>query len=482
MEVLLEGALAAALLRKPHVLHYRGNTLDRPKLVFDALVAAWTRGADTVYCISGATAELFRRRGHRRQGRGPLQPGRPGGVRRRHAVRRDPRTPSARVPANRSSGRSDASIRERISRPSSAPPRIVAGARRPRLDSWWSAPPRPSVEKTYSGAARPPGARARAHGAPDLRGRAARHPCGDARARCLRAHLPARRFRAGRGRGDGGRSAGGRHRRGGAPGAGERRDVTGWCASPGDAGGFARQILELLADAGLAAALGARAATAARKFDAQTIADRVWTRYQALIGPALKRPATAESATQTNRCAQRSSAVSANSLRPTSSPPRCRAISALDGAGVEPELGDQRPAGELRAQRVGRGLAKPPVDRDFEPALWPVGEADPQARLKQLAHQTLVAQHADLARRRQPQAELDQGAASRRGPAPRGCGPSTACPPSGAGCRAASSGSRRTEAAAQDRGADPAPNRTATRTAPRPRPDRRRPAPDAPRR
>jgi glycosyltransferase involved in cell wall biosynthesis len=65
MEILLEGGLAAALLRKPHVLHYRGNTLDRPKLVFDALVAAWTRGADIVYCISGATAEVFRRRGHR---------------------------------------------------------------------------------------------------------------------------------------------------------------------------------------------------------------------------------------------------------------------------------------------------------------------------------------------------------------------------------------------------------------------------------
>jgi len=64
MEVLLEGAAAAALLKIPHVLHYRGNTLDRPKLVFDALVAVWTRGAAHVYCISGATAELFRRRGH----------------------------------------------------------------------------------------------------------------------------------------------------------------------------------------------------------------------------------------------------------------------------------------------------------------------------------------------------------------------------------------------------------------------------------
>ena len=65
MEVLLEGALAGRILKIPHVLHYRGNTLDRPKLAFDALVGIWTRGADHVYCISGATAEVFRKRGHR---------------------------------------------------------------------------------------------------------------------------------------------------------------------------------------------------------------------------------------------------------------------------------------------------------------------------------------------------------------------------------------------------------------------------------
>ena len=36
MEVLLEGGLAARSLGLPHVMHYRGNTLDRPRLVFDA--------------------------------------------------------------------------------------------------------------------------------------------------------------------------------------------------------------------------------------------------------------------------------------------------------------------------------------------------------------------------------------------------------------------------------------------------------------
>ncbi len=63
MEVVLDGGVAARLLGIPHVLHYRGNTLDRPKLVFDALVAAWTRTADQIFCISEATAGVFRRRG-----------------------------------------------------------------------------------------------------------------------------------------------------------------------------------------------------------------------------------------------------------------------------------------------------------------------------------------------------------------------------------------------------------------------------------
>jgi glycosyltransferase involved in cell wall biosynthesis len=63
MEVLLEGALAAGLRRIPHVLHYRGNTYDEPKWVFDALTAAWTAMSDRIYCISHATAAVFERRG-----------------------------------------------------------------------------------------------------------------------------------------------------------------------------------------------------------------------------------------------------------------------------------------------------------------------------------------------------------------------------------------------------------------------------------
>lgn len=63
MEVLVEGGLAARAMGIPHVLHYRGNTLDRPEWVFDALTATWTATADHVYCISHATANLFERRG-----------------------------------------------------------------------------------------------------------------------------------------------------------------------------------------------------------------------------------------------------------------------------------------------------------------------------------------------------------------------------------------------------------------------------------
>ena len=60
MEVLFEGGLAAKALRIPHVMHYRGNTLDEPKPVFDALVLAWTLLARKIFCISDATAWIFK--------------------------------------------------------------------------------------------------------------------------------------------------------------------------------------------------------------------------------------------------------------------------------------------------------------------------------------------------------------------------------------------------------------------------------------
>jgi glycosyltransferase involved in cell wall biosynthesis len=63
MEVVLDGGLAARWLRLPHVLHYRGNSLDEPRRVFDLLTAVWTGLSDQVFCISDATAAIFTRRG-----------------------------------------------------------------------------------------------------------------------------------------------------------------------------------------------------------------------------------------------------------------------------------------------------------------------------------------------------------------------------------------------------------------------------------
>jgi glycosyltransferase involved in cell wall biosynthesis len=63
MEVVIEGGLAARSVGIPHVLHYRGNSLDSPRRLFDILTFLWTTLADRVFCISHATAEIFRRRG-----------------------------------------------------------------------------------------------------------------------------------------------------------------------------------------------------------------------------------------------------------------------------------------------------------------------------------------------------------------------------------------------------------------------------------
>jgi glycosyltransferase involved in cell wall biosynthesis len=63
MEVVLDGGVAARLLGLPHVLHYRGNTLDEPRVVFDLLTLAWVALADRLFCISRSTADIFVRRG-----------------------------------------------------------------------------------------------------------------------------------------------------------------------------------------------------------------------------------------------------------------------------------------------------------------------------------------------------------------------------------------------------------------------------------
>lgn len=63
MEVVIDGLLVGRLLGIPHVLHYRGNTLDEPRVVFDVLVRFWTSLSRRVFCISSATAALFESRG-----------------------------------------------------------------------------------------------------------------------------------------------------------------------------------------------------------------------------------------------------------------------------------------------------------------------------------------------------------------------------------------------------------------------------------
>jgi glycosyltransferase involved in cell wall biosynthesis len=64
MEVCLEAGITARLLRTPCVYHYRGNTLDEPKLVFDALTPIWVALSDRVFAISEGCADIFRRRGY----------------------------------------------------------------------------------------------------------------------------------------------------------------------------------------------------------------------------------------------------------------------------------------------------------------------------------------------------------------------------------------------------------------------------------
>ena len=118
MEVVLDGAFAARLLRIPHVLHYRGNTLDRPKLVFDVLTRFWTATADKVLCISNATAEIFRKRGLGAKVQALYNAVDVGAF---AAARRDDGVRSAPGQPTPSWERSAASTRERTSPPSFAP-------------------------------------------------------------------------------------------------------------------------------------------------------------------------------------------------------------------------------------------------------------------------------------------------------------------------------------------------------------------------
>ena len=280
MEVLLEGALAAALLKKPHVLHYRGNTLDRPKLVFDALVAAWTRGADHVYCISGATAELFRRRGHQDKVEvlyNPVDLASFGAARSSDEVRQTLGALAGQQligTVGRIHPRKDLEtfIRAAAIVASTVPTAhfVVVGAAEADVEKSYQERLDQLVRElhledrlTFAGARRDIPAVMRAL---DLFVLTSRHEgFGRVVAEAMAAARPVVVTEEGA-----------------LPELVEGGQA-GLCAAPGDAEGFARQILRLLGNAEVAAALGRRAAAAARKFDAETIAERVWTRYQALV-------------------------------------------------------------------------------------------------------------------------------------------------------------------------------------------------------
>lgn len=286
MEVLLEGGLAARALGLPHVLHYRGNTLDRPKWVFDALTAVWTATADQVFCISEATADVFRRRGRtsrievlynpvdlvafERAGPSPelraalgAHPGHRlvGTVGRIHP-RKDLETfvraaaqIVGRAPDTRFAivGAAEAPVEQTYRRHLDGLVRqlglqdrlVFAGARR-------DVPAVMRALDVFVLTSRHEGF-----------GRVVAEAMATARPMVVTDE--------------------------GAPPELVGRGRYGLCAAPADPSAFAENILKLLDDPDGAAALGARATEAARQFDALAIAERVLARYRTLVGAGPRR-------------------------------------------------------------------------------------------------------------------------------------------------------------------------------------------------
>jgi glycosyltransferase involved in cell wall biosynthesis len=291
MEVLLEGGLAARALGLPHVLHYRGNTIDRPKWAFDLLVAAWSRASDRIFCISGATAEIFRRRGRDELVEvlyNPIdldrfKPG-PASVEVRAALGAGPGQPLVGT-VGRIHPRKDLETFVR------AAARIAAGSPEARFAIVGEA--EAPVEETYrvrldalvrelglqgrlvfAGARRDVPEVMRAL---DLFLLTSRHEgFGRVLAEAMAAARPSVVTDEG------------------APPELVERGVYGLCAPASDDAAFAAQALTLLRDPHSAAVLGARAAEGARRFDVVSVAERVWSRYLALTGNAASIRRTAE--------------------------------------------------------------------------------------------------------------------------------------------------------------------------------------------
>jgi glycosyltransferase involved in cell wall biosynthesis len=281
MEVLLEGGLAARALGIPQVLHYRGNTLDRPKWAFDALTAAWTATADHVYCISQATAAVFERRGRGAKvevlynpidlgafatatganevraalgcGSGEILIGTVGRIHPRKDLETFLRA-AATVATSADEARfvvvgvAEAPIEQDYQQ------RLHALARELGIES----------RVTFAGARRDiPTVMA----ALDFFVLTSRHEgFGRVVAEAMAAGRPVVVSDEG------------------APPELVQRGLCGLCARPGDAGDFAEKIRRLIADPAQASLIAANARRESTRFDARAIADRVHARYRELIG------------------------------------------------------------------------------------------------------------------------------------------------------------------------------------------------------
>jgi glycosyltransferase involved in cell wall biosynthesis len=280
MEVLLEGGLAARTLGLPHVLHYRGNTLDQPKRVFDALTAVWTATADHVYCISRATAAVFERRGRGAKVEAlynPIDVRAFSGAARDEAVRAQlGGGPNRRLigTVGRLHPRKDLETFLRAAAVVAAKAEdihfAVVGVAEAPVETIYQERLRELVRElglesrvTFAGARRDiPAVMA----ALDVFALTSRHEgFGRVVAEAMAAGRPVVVSDDG------------------APPELVQNGRYGLCARPGDAADFAQKMQQLMADPGAAAALGARARAEAARFDARAIADRVRARYETLL-------------------------------------------------------------------------------------------------------------------------------------------------------------------------------------------------------
>ncbi|HVR02292.1 MAG TPA: glycosyltransferase family 4 protein [Polyangia bacterium] len=280
MEVLLEGGLAARTLRIPHVLHYRGNTLDEPRLVFDGLAATWTALADHIYCISRATAAVFERRGRGRK----------------VEVLYNPLDVAAFATAVRSDG-----VRGALGAKGQGPLVGTVGRLHPRKDvetfvraAALVAARAPDSRFVVVGSAEAPvefDYRRRIEALIAELGLAGRVALVGARRdvpavmKALDVFVLTSRHE-GFGRVVAEAMAAARPvvvAREGAPPELVEEDRYGLCASPGDASDFAEKILGVLARPEASVAMAASAAERARGFDARAVAENVLGRYRALV-------------------------------------------------------------------------------------------------------------------------------------------------------------------------------------------------------